>query len=82
MIRAIARYSGVVLDPVYAGKAVAVMLQQLREETAAARGGGRGRFAGRRLLFIHTGGLLGLFDKEQQVGARARRLRYCSIAHH
>ncbi len=49
------------LDPVYAGKAVALMLRQMREAP--------GLFRGRKVLFVQTGGLLGLFDKETQVCA-------------
>lgn len=42
--------TGVVLDPVYSGKAVASMLDEMRAEPDA--------WAGRKVLFVHTGGLL------------------------
>jgi D-cysteine desulfhydrase len=47
-----ARLEGLVLDPVYTGKAFHGMLEEIR----------LGRFAGRRdIVFIHTGGIFGLF---------------------
>ncbi len=54
-ITEVARGTGVVLDPVYSGKAARGMVADL-----AARPVGTA-------LFIHTGGLLGLFDKVEQV---------------
>lgn len=50
-----ARASGVVLDPVYSGKAALGMLDDLRRHPA------------RVVLFIHTGGHLGLYAKEEQL---------------
>lgn len=52
-IKHIARLEGVVLDPVYTGKASYGLWNELRE-------GGGLRGAG-NILFIHTGGLYGLF---------------------
>ncbi|KIY95661.1 hypothetical protein MNEG_12301, partial [Monoraphidium neglectum] len=49
-VQAVAGATGVVLDPVYSGKA----LHQLLADIAAAPGEWRGR----RVLFLHTGGLL------------------------
>src|SRR5439155_1595201 len=46
-----ARCEGLVLDPVYTGKAMAGLI-------AAAR---RGDLAGRRIVFLHTGGMPALF---------------------
>jgi D-cysteine desulfhydrase len=46
----VARRSGLILDPVYTGKAMAGLFQ-LAEE---------GALAGKRVLFLHTGGLPGL----------------------
>lgn len=54
----VARREGIVLDPVYSGKA----FRGLREEIR------RGRFAtGQNVLFLHTGGVYGLFPKTDQV---------------
>ncbi|RMF65815.1 MAG: pyridoxal-phosphate dependent enzyme, partial [Calditrichaeota bacterium] len=54
LIKTIARTEGVVLDPVYTGKAMLGMVDQIRQ----------GRFkAGETLLFFHTGGIYGLFPK-------------------
>jgi 1-aminocyclopropane-1-carboxylate deaminase/D-cysteine desulfhydrase-like pyridoxal-dependent ACC family enzyme len=39
-----------VLDPVYSGKALHCLLERIRQEPQAWRG--------KRVLFIHTGGLL------------------------
>lgn len=54
-IRRVARTEGLVLDPVYTGKAFHGLLAELRPG---------GRLAGaRRVLFVHTGGLFGLFPQ-------------------
>jgi D-cysteine desulfhydrase len=50
-----ARQSGIVLDPVYTGKALYGFYQLLRDSPDQFRGG--------RILFWHTGGALGLYDK-------------------
>ncbi len=53
-IRDVAREEGIVLDPVYTGKAFHGLLSEIEKS----------RFAyGRRVLFVHTGGLYGLFPK-------------------
>lgn len=46
----VAQASGIVLDPVYSGKALHCLLERMREQPEAWRG--------KRVLFIHTGGLL------------------------
>ena len=88
-LAAIARQTGVVLDPVYTLKAVLGMARDLEARSAAPCGtstrsaedigGATGCSAAvsrgvksdpsrpRRVLFIHTGGLLGLFDKSVAV---------------
>ena len=49
-----ARSEGLVLDPVYTGKAFHGMLEEIRA----------GRFEGRRdIVFVHTGGIFGLFPQ-------------------
>ena len=50
ILQAVAAATGIVLDPVYSGKA----LHGLMRDIAAAPK----EWAGRRLLFVHTGGLL------------------------
>ena len=52
-IKGMARMEGIVFDPVYTGKATYGMVGELRE-------GGRLR-SSENILFIHTGGLYGLF---------------------
>lgn len=53
-IAMVARTEGIVLDPVYTGKAFHGMLEEIR----------RGRFEGRRdIIFVHTGGIFGLFPQ-------------------
>ena len=56
-IRDLVRLEGVVLDPVYTGKAYFGMLAELVRD--------RQRF-GDRIVFIHTGGLFGLFPIAEQ----------------
>ncbi|KAJ7388375.1 hypothetical protein OS493_038020 [Desmophyllum pertusum] len=46
--------TGVLVDPVYNIKAIRGMLAEMNHNP--------GRFKGRRILYIHTGGLFGLFD--------------------
>lgn len=45
----VSRQTGIILDPVYTGKAVRGLLQEMS--------GNPGRFKGRRILYIHTGTL-------------------------
>ena len=49
----IARSTGIVLDPVYTGKAFHGLAHEIMQHP--------NRFQGSRILFIHTGGLFGLF---------------------
>jgi D-cysteine desulfhydrase len=51
----IARSTGIVLDPVYSGKAAIGLAADLKARPV------------KRALFIHTGGLLGLYAKEEQL---------------
>ncbi|MDZ7374848.1 MAG: D-cysteine desulfhydrase family protein [candidate division KSB1 bacterium] len=58
LIRDLARLEGIILDPVYTGKAMFGLLDQIR----------RGRFAkSDRILFLHTGGIFGLFAKRKEM---------------
>lgn len=52
MVARVARLEGLVLDPVYTGKAFYALLDVLRREPAAL---------GRRVCFLHTGGIFSLF---------------------
>jgi D-cysteine desulfhydrase len=55
----VAREEGVLLDPVYTGKAFYGMYKTLKAEPGAF---------GKRVLFIHTGGGFGLFKMEEEWG--------------
>ncbi|XP_071784292.1 uncharacterized protein [Asterias amurensis] len=46
--------TGIIIDPVYTGKSVFHLLRLLKEQPEL--------FKGNKILFIHTGGLFGLFD--------------------
>jgi D-cysteine desulfhydrase len=56
-IRDLARLEGVILDPVYTGKAFFGMLSELEKNPESF---------GDRIVFIHTGGLFGLFPSADQ----------------
>jgi D-cysteine desulfhydrase len=54
LIAELSRLEGLVLDPVYTGKAFAGMLAEIAD----------GRFEGcRDIVFVHTGGIFGLFPQ-------------------
>jgi D-cysteine desulfhydrase len=55
----VARSEGLVLDPVYTGKALRGLVEELRA----------GRLDGGATVFVHTGGLYGLFSFADAVGA-------------
>ena len=55
----VSQATGVLLDPVYSGKALHGLLQDMREAPEDWRGA--------RVLFVHTGGLLGVYEKEAQL---------------
>ena len=57
LIAHIARTNGVILDPVYTGKAMYGLYEEIK----------KGNFSeAKNILFLHTGGLLGLFPKREQ----------------
>ncbi|KAI8542576.1 hypothetical protein RHMOL_Rhmol08G0148400 [Rhododendron molle] len=60
-VKEVAQTTGVVLDPVYSGKAAHGMMKDMAENPM--------KWAGRKILFIHTGGLLGLFDKTAEMAS-------------
>lgn len=51
--------AGIVLDPVYSAKAVHGLTCLIQSQPE--------QWDGRRVLFIHTGGLLGVYDKAEQL---------------
>ena len=55
VIRDVARLEGIVLDPVYTGKAFYGIGQELRR---------RRDCLGQRLIFVHTGGIFGMFARD------------------
>jgi len=54
----LSKQSGVILDPVYSGKAALIMLKDLKNIQKRRK---------QHVLFIHTGGLLGFYDKIKQL---------------
>ena len=60
LIREVARRDGLLLDPVYTGKAFYGMIQEAR----------KGRFGRERVLFVHTGGIFSLFAYRSELLAR------------
>jgi D-cysteine desulfhydrase len=63
LIEEAARTEGIFLDPVYTGKAFYGMVKELKKD--------RRRF-GERIVFLHTGGIFGLFDKAAEFAALDR----------
>eukprot|EP00850_Spirogloea_muscicola_P012575 SM000082S22817 [mRNA] locus=s82:150213:153369:+ [translate_table: standard] len=57
VVKDVAERTGVVLDPV--GKALVGMLNDMEKNPSS--------WENRRVLFFHTGGLLGMYDKSQQL---------------
>lgn len=58
LIREVARSEGILLDPVYTGKAFYGMSQELQLKP---------KVFGDRIVFIHTGGIFGLFPMADQI---------------
>ena len=58
MICDFARTEGIFLDPVYTGKAFFGMVQELKRDP---------KCFGERIIFIHTGGIFGLFPKAREI---------------
>ncbi|WP_424185002.1 D-cysteine desulfhydrase family protein [Actinokineospora sp. G85] len=63
-LRLFARTEGVTLDPVYTGKAAACLVDRVRAGEIAA---------GETVVFLHTGGLPGLFAYQPEMGVEASR---------
>ena len=60
LIREVARSEGILLDPVYTGKAFYGMSQELKRNREVF---------GERIVFIHMGGIFGLFPMADQIAA-------------
>jgi D-cysteine desulfhydrase len=58
-LRDLARADGLILDPVYSGKAFGGLVEELRRKERY--------LAGSTVLFVHTGGLFGLFPKRNEL---------------
>lgn len=54
LYKTIATKTGILCDPVYVGKGVKGLISELNSNP--------GRFQGERILFLHTGGIYGLYD--------------------
>ncbi len=65
-IRRVARLEGIVLDPVYTGKAFHALLREIAAGRFGGPGGGDG--AG-DVVFLHTGGIYGIFPHREQLTA-------------
>lgn len=57
-LRDVARTEGLILDPVYTGKAFHGLQQELARDP---------KFFGERICFVHTGGIFGLFPKAAEL---------------
>ena len=55
----VARTTGVILDPVYSGKALYTFVRDVKKNPD--------RWLNKRVLFVHTGGLLGMYEKAEQL---------------
>jgi len=60
LLRAVALETGIFLDPVYSGKALHNILKRLGAEAVSATEKGKKK----RLLFLHTGGIFGLYGTD------------------
>ena len=58
LIRDVARTEGIFLDPVYPGKSFYGMVEELKRDP---------KCFGERVIFIHTGGIFGLFPKADEL---------------
>jgi D-cysteine desulfhydrase family pyridoxal phosphate-dependent enzyme len=58
-VKEVAETTGVILDPVYSGKALYQFTQDVLKDPS--------KWLGKKVLFLHTGGLLGMYDKSDQL---------------
>ena len=75
-LRSVASSSGILLDPVYTGKAAKAFLEEIA--ASANAGGGESNnseggelfdWRGKKVLFLHTGGIFGLYGAAEEVVA-------------
>ncbi|KAH8933316.1 hypothetical protein BDL97_18G024200 [Sphagnum fallax] len=59
LVKDVAESTGIILDPVYSGKALNGMLKDMAENPT--------KWEGKKVLFVHTGGLLGMYEKVVQL---------------
>ncbi|XP_071162953.1 uncharacterized protein [Mytilus edulis] len=64
-IQSVSRSTGIILDPCYSGKGANGLVQELSSNPE--------RFQGNRILFIHTGGIFGLFDGKMDSYLKQRK---------
>uniref|UniRef100_A0ACD6A583 Uncharacterized protein n=2 Tax=Avena sativa TaxID=4498 RepID=A0ACD6A583_AVESA len=75
-VKDVAAATGIVLDPVYSGKAAYGVLKDMCNNPT--------KWKERKVLFVHTGGFLGLYDKVDQLSSLAgswRRMDLEEFAH-
>lgn len=60
-LKDLASATSVILDPVYSGKAAYGLINEMTKDPKS--------WEGKKILFIHTGGLLGLYDKVDQMAS-------------
>lgn len=66
-IQKLAREEGIVLDPVYTGKAFDAMLREINPQDDSSQQN-EGRLSGMKdIVFIHTGGIYGLFPQKNEL---------------
>ncbi|MCK4527400.1 D-cysteine desulfhydrase family protein [candidate division WOR-3 bacterium] len=58
VIKRLARLEGIILDPVYTGKAMRGLIQEIRNNRFNRK---------EKILFIHTGGIFGLLSRIQEI---------------
>ena len=58
LIKEVAQTEGIFLDPVYTGKAFYGMVEKLKRDP---------KCFGERIIFIHTGGIFGLFERAEEL---------------
>ncbi|KAK4734971.1 hypothetical protein R3W88_009232 [Solanum pinnatisectum] len=70
-VKQVAEITGVILDRVYSGKAAYGVMKDMRENPR--------KWEGRKVLFIHTGGLLGVYDKAEKIASFLAKWRKMEI---
>ena len=63
----VSQSTGVIFDPVYSGKGLYHFTQKVLPEDLTKGPDNRVFRSGQKVLFIHTGGIVGLYDKESEV---------------